>query len=419
MSVSTANNTAATSPQPETAPRAKILVVDRGASNLGNLQAILEDLGQEIVTANSGDEALSCLSNSDFAVILLDVNVPGMDSFETAALMRDQERSRRTPIVFIVTRKDEERLFRGHRSGVIDFLYRPISRAVLLSKVSMYVDLRLKSDLLESQARAALARARELEQLVEQRTRAEAQILALNAELEKRVHDRTRELSRSNEDLRQFAYAASHDLKEPMRTIASYSQLLAHRFGDVLDDEGREFLGYVVEGVRRMDALLSDLLMYSQHLGAQPPVFQYVDAEAVLMAVLMNLQASIKENDAKVSHDALPSEVTSDFAQLSLVFQNLISNAIKYRRGEPPEIRLWAEDGDEEWVFHVRDNGLGIEPSFLDQIFRPFKRLHGHEFPGTGMGLAISKKIVERHGGRIWVESEPGQGSTFSFSIPK
>jgi two-component system sensor histidine kinase/response regulator len=419
MSVSTANSVAVTSAQPETVPKAKILLVDRRPSNLENLRAILEDLGHEIVGATSGDEALSYLSNSDFAVILLDVNAPGMDSFETAALMRDQERSRRTPIVFIVTRKDEERLFRGHRNGVIDFLYRPVSRAVLLSKVSMYVDLRLKTDLLERQARAALARAKELEQLVEQRTRAEAQVLALNAELEKRVLERTRELSRSNEDLRQFAYAASHDLKEPMRTIASYSQLLAHRFDNVLDDEGREFLGYVVEGVRRMDALLSDLLAYSQHLGAKPALFQNVDAETVLTAVLMNLQASINENGAKVTHDPLPTEVTSDFAQLSLVFQNLISNALKYRRSEPPEIHVWAEDADEEWVFHVRDNGLGIEPSFLDQIFRPFKRLHGHEFPGTGMGLAISQKIVERHGGRIWVESEPDRGSTFSFSIPK
>jgi light-regulated signal transduction histidine kinase (bacteriophytochrome) len=242
----------------------------------------------------------------------------------------------------------------------------------------------------------------------------------LNTELEARVRARTSELSRSNDELRQFAYAASHDLKEPMRTIASYTQLLSQRYTDRLDDTGQEFLLYVVDAVRRMDALLNDLLSYSQHLGAKPVAFESVNAEAVLMGVLMNLQAAIKEARGTVTHDPLPTDVTADFAQLSQLLQNLVGNALKYRKPDvSPEIHVSAADSDEEWIFSVRDNGVGIEPAYRDQVFGIFKRLHGREYPGTGMGLAICKKIVERLGGRIWVESEPGVGSTFFFTVPK
>jgi chemotaxis family two-component system sensor kinase Cph1 len=195
--------------------------------------------------------------------------------------------------------------------------------------------------------------------------------------------------------------------------------LLAQRYTRKLDDDGREFLDYVVDAVRRMDMLLSDLLTYSQHLGAGPAVFQHVSAQAVLIGVLMNLQASIQETRAEVTYDEMPDDVTSDFAQLGQVFQNLIGNALKYRGSNPPKIHIGVAETEDEWIFTVKDNGLGIEPAYKDQIFGVFKRLHGREYPGTGMGLAICKKIVERHGGRIWVESEPGKGSTFSFSLPK
>lgn len=405
--------------QAEAAPRVKILLVDDRPANLLTLESILEDLGQDIVRATSGKEALRHLLRDDFAVILLDVKMPEMDGFETATLIRERERSRHTPIVFLTAHKDEEHLFRGYYAGAVDFLYKPINPEVLRSKVSVFVDLSLKTQLLRRQAEILKARNDELEKLVDERRRAEEQIRALNSELEERVRARTVELSRSNEELRQFAYAASHDLKEPMRTIASYTQLLSQRYKDTLEGDGAEFLGYVVDAVRRMDMLLSDLLTYSQHLGTKPPIFNEVNVEAVLTGVLMNMQASIKETGATITHDPLPTDVTSDFAQLSQVFQNLLSNAIKYRGSDPPKIHVGVRETDDEWIFSVQDNGLGIEPAYKDQIFGIFKRLHGREYPGTGMGLAICKKIVERHGGRIWVESEPGKGSTFSFSIPK
>jgi signal transduction histidine kinase len=403
-----------------TPPKVKILLVDDRPANLLTLESILEDLGQEIVKATSGKEALRYLLKDDYAVILLDVKMPEMDGFETATLIRERERSRHTPIVFLTAHKDEEHLFRGYYAGAVDFLYKPINPEVLRSKVSVFVDLSLKTELLRRQTEALQARNAELEQLAEQRRAAEEEIRALNAELEQRVRERTKELSRSNEELRQFAYAASHDLKEPMRTIASYTQLLEQRYSDKLDQDGQEFLHYVLDAVRRMDMLLSDLLTYSQHLGSRPSAFQSVDVEAVLAGVLMNLHALIEETQATVTHDPLPTAVTSDFAQLSQVFQNLVSNALKYRKPDQPvKVHISAEEGKDEWVFSVRDNGLGIDPEYKDQIFGIFKRLHGREYPGTGMGLAICKKIVERHGGQIWVESEPGAGSTFYFTIAK
>lgn len=400
-------------------PRVKILLVDDRPANLLTLETILEDLGQEVIKAASGKEALRNVLKEDYAVILLDVKMPEMDGFETAALIRERERSRHTPIVFLTAHKDEEHLFRGYYAGAVDFLYKPINPEVLRSKVSVFVDLSLKTEMLRQQAQVLRARNADLENLIEQRRAAEERVRALNQELELRVNARTEELSRSNEELRQFAYAASHDLKEPMRTIASYTQLLNQRYSNALDENGQEFLNYVSDAVRRMDALLTDLLTYSQHLGSMPVRFETVNSEAVLTGVLMNLDALIKETGATVTHDPLPVEVNANFAQLSQLFQNLVSNALKYRQsGLKPAVHISAVEQDGFIRFSVRDNGVGIDPKYQEQVFGIFKRLHGREYPGTGMGLAICKKIVERHGGRLWVESQPGEGSTFLFTLP-
>jgi PAS domain S-box-containing protein len=225
------------------------------------------------------------------------------------------------------------------------------------------------------------------------------------------------ELARSNADLEQFAYVASHDLQEPLRMVASYTQLLARRYRDRLDSDAEEFIGYAVDGVTRMQELINDLLAYSR-VGTRGGSFGSIDLQEVVGRVLTTLAPAIEESGATVTSDPLPT-VTGDPMQLGQLFQNLIGNAIKFRGEAPAEVRIGAERGHDEWIFTVRDNGIGIAPEFVDRIWVIFQRLHSRdEYPGTGIGLAICKKIVERHGGQISLESEPGKGSTFRFTIP-
>jgi PAS domain S-box-containing protein len=227
------------------------------------------------------------------------------------------------------------------------------------------------------------------------------------------------ELARSNSELQQFAYVASHDLQEPLRMIGSYTQLLERRYGDKFDQDAREFMGFIVEGATRMKQLIEDLLAYSR-VGTRGKELQRVQSQAALDRALVNLRAAIEANGAAVTHGELP-EVNADDTQLTQLLQNLIGNAIKFRReGEQPRIHVDAEETGGEWRFSVADNGIGIESQYYDRIFMVFQRLHTRdEYPGTGIGLAICKKVVDRHGGRIWVESAPGQGSKFLFTLSK
>ena len=227
----------------------------------------------------------------------------------------------------------------------------------------------------------------------------------------------SRDLTRSNAELQQFAYVASHDLQEPLRMVANFTQLVAERYGPQLDDDAREFIAYAVAGANQMRNLIQDLLAYSR-VGTQGRNFEPVDCNKALERAVSNLQVSVAENAAEVSHEVLP-VISADRTQLVQLFQNLVGNGVKFRGTDPPRVAVSAVRKDNEWVFSVRDNGIGIEPQYNERIFVVFQRLHRSEtYPGTGIGLALCKKIVERHGGKIWVESRPGAGSTFSFSIP-
>jgi PAS domain S-box-containing protein len=230
--------------------------------------------------------------------------------------------------------------------------------------------------------------------------------------------EREEELRRANDDLQQFAFSASHDLQEPIRNVAIYSEIVADQYKDRLDDEGQQFLGFLTEGGRRLATLINDLLAYTR-AGVALGEVTNVDSEVVLQHTLSNLTEAIRENQAKVTHDSLP-EVLMGEAHLQQIFQNLITNALKYRTEQPPLIHISATDLGSAWRISVEDNGIGIQSQYKEKIFGVFKRLHRDEkYPGTGIGLAICQRVVERYGGRIWVESEPGKGSTFFFTIPR
>jgi signal transduction histidine kinase len=225
------------------------------------------------------------------------------------------------------------------------------------------------------------------------------------------------ELGRSNKELEQFAYVASHDLQEPLRMVASYTQLLGKRYKDKLDSEAAEYIGFAVDGVNRMQALIRDLLQLSR-VGSGEKAFEALDCVEVLGEASSMLERSISERHAIITYTPLP-KLKADRAQLVQLFQNLIDNAIKYCPDDTPAIHITANSSGRTWRFSLKDNGIGIAPENVERIFEIFKRLHTHEqYPGTGIGLALCKKIVERHGGRIWVESELGRGATFYFTLP-
>jgi signal transduction histidine kinase len=254
------------------------------------------------------------------------------------------------------------------------------------------------------------------EKLAQTNTALETEI-AERLEAERKLEQLTTELQRSNRELEQFAYVASHDLQEPLRAVAGYTQLLVQEYQNRLDESAQEYMTYVIDGAMRMQQLIQDLLAYSR-VSTRTQAFVSIDGNAVLRQAVNNLQVAIAESNATITHDPLP-QVNGDKTQWLQLFQNLIANAIKFRREEPPQVHIMAESKDREWLFSVRDNGIGIKPQYLDRIFEIFKRLHTRrEFPGTGIGLAMCKKIVERHGGRIWAESQPGVGTTFYFTIP-
>ncbi|MBV9464156.1 MAG: response regulator [Verrucomicrobiae bacterium] len=409
-----------------------ILLVDDRPDGLLALEAVLAKPGYRLVMASSGAEALAYLLKEQFALILMDVQMPELDGFETAQLIRQNPRTRVIPIIFLTAiNKNDRYVTLGYEHGAVDYLFKPFEPEILKAKVAVFASLFQKSRELERQ-QAALARLNEeLEDRVRVRTsdlhKANAELLKVNQELGREVGERKRaeeslrkhaaELARSNFDLEQFAYVASHDLQEPLRMVASYVQMLERRYKGQLDGEADEFIHFAVDGAKRMQSLINDLLRYST-LGANKVPFEDVACDEILQDATANLRRSIETSEAHVSWRDLPT-IYGDSTQLSQLFQNLIGNAIKFRSKQPPVIDIRCERNGTHWLFEVKDNGIGIDPAYAEKIFIIFKRLHQNsEYAGTGIGLALCKKIVERHGGRIWVESSVGNGARFLFTLP-
>ncbi len=393
-------------PSPSPAPPAdgtvSILIVDDTPENLVALQAVLQDLGQRLVTVTSGKEALRALLREEFAVILLDVNMPGMSGFETASLIRQRRNTEHIPIIFVsAISTTDTHLFHGYSLGAVDYIFTPVHAEVLRSKVSVFVELVKKTAAVRLQS-TQLQQANEI----------------LRGEIATR-QQAEQALKESNDELEAFSYSVSHDLRAPVRAMQGFARVLLEDYGPRIDDTGRDYLERIASGACRMDTLIQDLLIYSR-LGHTELSLGPVSLSELIEEILRQLSADLQAHQAEVSvAPDLPSVVGNKMA-LGQSLQNLVSNAIKFTPpGVAPQIRLEAHTIGALVRLSVADRGIGISPENHSRIFRVFERLHSSEtYPGTGIGLAIVRKGVERMRGRVGVESTPGQGSRFWIELP-
>lgn len=375
-----------------------VLIVDDTPANVRVLAEYLDGHGFLVTVAQDGEEGLERARYSDPDLILLDAMMPGWDGFETCRRLKADPATAGIPVIFMTALSDIGDKVRAYQAGGVDYVTKPFHAEEVLARVNTHLSLRSMQRLLEDQNQA-------LQREVLERQRAE-QVLA----------ERSRELARSNAELERMAYIASHDLQEPLRMVASYVQLLERRYMGQLDADAHEFIGFAVDGAKRMQALIDDLLTISR-LDTQARPLQPVRLRDALDVALRSLRIALDESGTELTVGELP-EVNGDAPQLTQVFQNLVSNAIKFCQQRPPLIAISAERDQDMWRVAVCDNGIGVPPEFRDRIFGMFQRLHGQrEYLGTGIGLAICQKIVERHGGVIWVESA-GDGSRFVFTVP-
>jgi two-component system sensor histidine kinase/response regulator len=392
----------------------KILLVDDQAENLLSAEAVLESLGQQIMKAESGREALRHLLNHDFAVILLDIMMPGMDGFETATLIRQRERSRHTPIIFLTALgRSDEHMRQGYDLGAVDYMMKPFVPEILRSKVSVFVELNRKSQLLEQQSELLEKRNLDLMQAIHRSQCAEDEIKALNRHLENRLD----ELAEVNRELEAFSYSVSHDLRGPLSRIAGFSQALRESNADRIDDQGRTYLERIEHSSRRMSTLVEDLLNFSRLTRVEMKL-----AAVDLSAMVNGLAADLKARDPERAAEFVIAEGVTAWGDPELlrpVMQNLLENAWKFtRKHETARIEFGVTAGDSGPVYYLRDDGAGFDMQQGGRLFNPFQRLHeSKEFEGTGIGLATVDRIIRRHGGRIWAESEVERGATFYFTL--
>ncbi|WP_341731618.1 ATP-binding protein [Microcoleus sp. EPA2] len=417
-----------------------ILVVDDTPENLRLLSTMLSQRGYAPRCVINGQMALRACNSNPPDLILLDIMMPEMNGYEVCQHLKNDAITRDIPVIFISAKDEVFDKVNAFAVGGVDYISKPFQFEEVLVRIESHLTLRklqkqLKEQnvLLQEEISSRLAveevlheKNLILQQEISTRCAVEKTLQEQNLLLQKEIGNRQRvesallksnqELARSNAELEQFAYVASHDLQAPLATIASYAQLLEKRYQEQLDSQANKFIGNIVQGCTRMQALIDDLLEYSRVGRSQKP-FKPTNCNQVLEQALANLQGVIRDTQAVVSYGELP-VVNGDISQLVQLFQNLVGNAIKYRKNEPPDISISVCKQHDRWLFSVADNGIGIARQHQERIFQIFQRLHTQkEYSGTGIGLAICQKIVERHGGRIWVNSEPGQGSTFYFTL--
>lgn len=406
----------------------KILLVDDREDNLLSIETILEPAGYTFVKALSGREALKVLLNEfDFALILMDVKMPNLNGFETASLIYQREKLRHIPIIFITANNyGDEQVFKGYMTGAVDYIYKPINPDLLRAKVGVFIDLYKKNHRLLAQEQKLVAINKNLELEIHERKVSEDKVKELNHRLLENIE----RLESANRDLDRFAFMASHDLQEPLRKMLMFSDRLAHKYKDLIDEEGKMFISRIQHAGERMQALIKDILLFSK-TSIEKPVFVETNLNDILGEVLAEMENVIKERNAVIHAEPLPTLSVNPVLMRPL-FHNLISNAVKYAKKDVQAVvRIFSEfsaatnGSDTAEVknkycrIYVEDNGIGFDQKYSEQIFGMFKRLHLHtEFEGTGIGLALCKKIVEEHNGFITARSKVNEGSVFIISLP-
>lgn len=349
---------------------------------------ILRSAGYRVIDACNGLETFRLVEQYRPDIVLLDIHLPDINGIEVCR----QLKASAAGFSLIVIQISASAVTPGHTTTSLDagadaYLAEPVDPEVLLATVNAMLRLH--------HAERSLAQAK------------------------RQLEDANKELRRSNEDLQQFAFAASHDLQEPLRAITTFTQLLERDLKDDFDERHREYIQHIVTGAGRMRNLIRDLLAYSQ-VGREDRPQEVIEIKNVIDWASANLQEQINDLDGSIEMASALPQVWGDFAHLGLVFQNLISNSLKYRKpGDRPAIRIETlPSSGREWIVSYSDNGVGIAPNFMEAVFAPFKRLHGPEIAGTGLGLALCRRIVEAHGGRIWIDSAAGEGTTFLIALP-
>ena len=406
----------------------KILLVDDREDNLLSMETVLEPDGYKVVKASSGRQVLKILlSDLDFALILMDVQMPNLNGFETASLIYERERLRHIPIIFITANSfGEENIFKGYRAGAVDYIYKPVNPDLLKAKVAVFVDLYRKNHQLLAQEQKLVAINRSLELEINERIASEEKVTELNRQLLENIA----RLETANKDLDFFAFMASHDLQAPLRKIRMFSDRLLMNNKEPLSKDNQLYLFRIQEVSKRMQDLINDILRFSK-ISMEKEAPEEVDMNRILGDVLSELEAVILEKQAEVIVESLP-VLPVNAVLMGPLFSNLINNALKYsRKNSPPVIRIRSDTTTvatgvngtaSETTYcriYVEDNGIGFDQKYAEQIFDMFRRLHpSAEYEGTGIGLALCKKIVEKHKGFISARSRPDEGSVFILSLP-
>jgi signal transduction histidine kinase len=399
---------------------AKLLLVDDREDNLMSIESILLREDYTFVKASSGRQALKILLNEfDFALILMDVNMPTLDGFETARMIYEREKLKHIPIIFITAHHlGDDSVFKGYRTGAVDYIYKPINPDLLRAKVSVFIDLYQKNHQLRVQEQKLMVINKNLAAEISERKNSEEKVRALNLQLLETID----KIEAANKELDRFAFMASHDLQEPLRKIRIFCSRLSEKYDNLFDDEARLYLSRMQNSTDRMQQLIQDILTFSK-ISFEKKEFVNSDLNVILQDTLVDLDMSIKDKQAQIISEKLP-ELCINPNLVRPLFFNLIGNALKYSKADtPPIIKIYADinntTGNKYCRIFFNDNGIGFDQKYSEQIFGMFTRLHPkNEYEGTGVGLALCKKIVEEHEGYISAISTTGVGSTFIVSFP-